>query len=107
MAKKTRKVTVTIPEDVASTLEQWREDGRIKSVSEYVTDQLQAGMDRAASLRAVETVHGGASGPKRPPLEFINRGRALQGLPPLTEDQADAISTQAWATAPESRSGAA
>ncbi|QIS13660.1 hypothetical protein [Nocardia arthritidis] len=107
MAKKTRKVTVTIPEDVAATLEQWREDGRIKSVSEYVTNQLQAGMNRAASLRAVETVHGGTNGPKRPPLEFINRGRALQGLPPLTEAQADAISAQAWATEPGSRSGAA
>ncbi|WP_433716885.1 hypothetical protein ACQP2U_43720 (plasmid) [Nocardia sp. CA-084685] len=107
MAKKTRKITVSVPETVASTLEQWRADGRITSVSEYVSDQVQAGMDRDASLRAVETVHGGAAGPKRPPLEIINHGRALQGLTPLTEAQADTISAQAWATAPETRSGAA
>lgn len=103
---KTRKVTVTVPEDIATTLEQWRETGRISSVSEYVTRQVQAGMDRAASLRAVETVHGGAAGPKRPPLEFINRGRALQGLAPLSEAEADAISAEAWSTAP-GRTGAA
>uniref|UniRef100_UPI003F495937 hypothetical protein n=1 Tax=Nocardia suismassiliense TaxID=2077092 RepID=UPI003F495937 len=102
----TRKVTVTIPESVAATLEQWRAAGQITSVSEYVTRQLQAGMDRAASLRAAESVHGGQSGPKRPPLEFINRGRQLQGLAPLTEAEAEAISAEAWATAP-GRSGAA
>ncbi|MFI9504130.1 hypothetical protein [Nocardia sp. NPDC052566] len=103
---KTRKVTVTVPEDVAATLEQWRAAGRIKSVSEYVASQVQAGMDRATSLRMAETVHGGAAGPKRPPLDAINRGRALQGLPPLTEAEADAISAEAWATAP-GHSGAA
>lgn len=104
---KTRKVTVTVPEELVATLEQWREAGRIKSVSEYITSQVQAGMDRAASIRTVEAAYGGAAGPKRPPLEFINRGRKLQGLEPLTEAQADAISAAAWSTASGSHTGAA
>jgi Arc/MetJ-type ribon-helix-helix transcriptional regulator len=104
---KTRKVTVTVPEDIAATLEQWRDAGRISSVSEYVTAQVQAGMQRAAMLRSIETVYGGAAGPARPPLAAINRSRRLLGLPELTPEQAEAVSAEAWATEPGAAPGAA
>ncbi len=107
MANKTRKVTVTVPEDIAATLEKWRDTGRIKSVSQYITSQVQAGMDRATGLRAIESAYGGPDGPKRPPLNEINRARRLLELPPLTEAEADAISAEAWATAAGSHTGAA
>jgi len=92
---KTRKITVTVPEDTAATLEQWREAGRISSVSEYVSTQIQAGMQRAATIRSIETVMGG-----RPELALINRARRTLGLPPMTEAEADAASAEAWATEP-------
>lgn len=98
MAKKTRKITITVPEEIAVTLEAWRESGAIASVSEYATRQLRVAMARAGAIRLSETVYGGAGGPKRPPLDAINAGRALQGLAPLTEQQADAVSAEAWAT---------
>jgi Arc/MetJ-type ribon-helix-helix transcriptional regulator len=104
---KTRKVTVTVPEDVAATLEKWRDTGRISSVSEYVTAQVQAGMARAAALRRIETVYGGEAGPARPPLEAINRARRLLELPELALDQAAAVSAEAWATEPGAAPGAA
>jgi len=102
MAKKTRKVTVTVPEDMAATLEQWRDAGRIPSVSEYVTSQVKAGMDRAESLRRIETIIGGPDSPRRPDLEHINRVQALLGLPPLTEADADAVSAEVWGTGAQS-----
>lgn len=75
-------MTVTVPEEMAATLESWREDGRIESVSQFVTESVQQRMDRAESLAAIERVYGG-----RPPLEMVNQGRAMLGLPPLTDDE--------------------
>ncbi|CAM2974801.1 hypothetical protein SKPI104516_12635 [Skermania piniformis] len=100
-------MTVTVPEDIAATLEQWRDSGRIKSVSQYITSQILAGMNRAAALRTVESACGGADEPKRPPLDEINRARRLLELPPFTEAEAEAISAEAWATPTAARTGVA
>ncbi|MEV6428063.1 MULTISPECIES: hypothetical protein [unclassified Nocardia] len=80
--RKTRKVTVTVPEEIAVTLDKWREGGRIESVSQFVAESVRQRMDRAQSVATIERVYGG-----KPPLEMINHGRALLGLPPLTEDE--------------------
>ncbi|WP_194833343.1 ribbon-helix-helix domain-containing protein [Nocardia sp. XZ_19_369] len=80
---KTRKVTVTLPEELVATLESWRASGRIESVSAFVSEAVQGRISRAQSLAKLEQVLGG-----RPPLDLINRARAVQGLPPLSEEEA-------------------
>lgn len=80
----TRKVTITVPEDVAATLDGWKADGRIESVSAFVAETVRARIDRAQSLAKIEEISGG-----RPPLELINRARAMQGLPPLPDDKSE------------------
>ncbi|MBF6302298.1 hypothetical protein IU459_32865 [Nocardia amamiensis] len=80
--RQTRKVTVTVPEEVAATLDNWRDGGTIESVSAFVAESIQAAVDRQKSLATIESVYGG-----RPPLEMINRGRELLGLPPLSSDE--------------------
>ncbi|GAB2633017.1 hypothetical protein ACWDYH_33295 [Nocardia goodfellowii] len=87
--RKTRKVTITLPEEIAATLDLWRARGQISSVSAYVADSVKARMDRAEldrveALAKVEEVIGGP-----PPLEMINRARAMQGLPPLSQKEFD------------------
>ncbi|RDI68630.1 hypothetical protein [Nocardia pseudobrasiliensis] len=42
MEKKTRNVTVSLPEDVAATLESWCESGRIASIGEYLSSRVRA-----------------------------------------------------------------
>ncbi|PXX70936.1 ribbon-helix-helix CopG family protein [Nocardia tenerifensis] len=81
--QKTRKVTVTLPEELLAMLENWRADGRIESVSAFVAEAVQARVDHTQSLAKLEQVLGG-----RPPLDLINRARAAQGLPPLSEEEA-------------------
>ncbi|GAA5050263.1 ribbon-helix-helix domain-containing protein [Nocardia callitridis] len=83
-APRTRKVTVTLPEDVVATLEAWRAEGRIESVSAFVSDSVRSRIGTAESLAKIEEVFGG-----RPPLDLINRARAAQGLPPLPEEGTD------------------
>ncbi|MEV0294454.1 hypothetical protein [Nocardia sp. NPDC050710] len=80
--RRTRKVTITVPEEIADTLDQWRDGGRITSVSAFVSESVQARMDRERSLATIEAVYGG-----RPPLDMINHGRELLGLPPLPADE--------------------
>ncbi|WP_141717468.1 hypothetical protein [Nocardia altamirensis] len=80
---KTRKVTVTLPEDLVATLEAWRDSGRIESVAAFVAESVCARVGDAQSLAKLEEVFGG-----RPPLDLINRARAAQGLPPLSEEEA-------------------
>ncbi|AFU03153.1 hypothetical protein [Nocardia brasiliensis] len=82
-AHRTRKVTVTLPEELVSTLERWRAEGRIESVAAFVAESVFARLGTAESLAKLEEVFGG-----RPPLELINRARAIQGLPPLSEEEA-------------------
>ncbi|MGY2062386.1 hypothetical protein ACW9HQ_46535, partial [Nocardia gipuzkoensis] len=77
--RRTRKVTVTVPEEVAATLDSWRDGGRIESVSAFVAESVQARLDRERSMAAIESVYGG-----RPPLDMVNHGRRLLGLPPLS-----------------------
>jgi Arc/MetJ-type ribon-helix-helix transcriptional regulator len=79
--KKTRKVTVTVPEEVAETLDQWAKSGQIESVSRYVSDSILRRMNREEALATWEGVIGG-----RPPAEMIDRARAARGLPPLAAD---------------------
>ncbi|WP_433654048.1 ribbon-helix-helix domain-containing protein [Nocardia sp. CA-128927] len=81
--QKTRKVTVTLPDELLATLEAWRAGGRIESVSAFVSEAVQSRINRAQSLAKLEQVLGG-----RPPLDLINRARAAQGLPPLSEEEA-------------------
>ncbi|MBF6065443.1 hypothetical protein IU500_34490 [Nocardia terpenica] len=78
--RKTRKVTVTVPTEVADTLDSWAKSGAIESVSGYVADAVQRRMNRAESLAKLEKALGG-----RPPLELINRARAARGLPPYSD----------------------
>jgi Arc/MetJ-type ribon-helix-helix transcriptional regulator len=80
--RKTRKVTVTVPEEIAVTLDKWRAGGKIESVSQFVSESIRQRMDRTQSVATIERVYGG-----RPPLEMVNRGRELLGLAPLTEDE--------------------
>jgi len=75
--KKTRKVTVTVPEEVAETLDQWAKSGQIESVSRYVSDSVQRRIRREEAISAWENVIGG-----RPPADLIDRARAARGLPP-------------------------
>ncbi|MEU4342002.1 ribbon-helix-helix domain-containing protein [Nocardia sp. NPDC023852] len=80
---RTRKVTVTLPEDIVAILERWRAAGNIDSVSAFVAASVRAGINQSESLAKLEEVFGG-----RPPLDLINRARAAQGLPPLSEEEA-------------------
>ncbi len=73
---------LTVPEEVAVTLDTWRDGGTIESVSAFVAESIQAAVDRRKSLATIECVYGG-----RPPPEMINRGRELLGLPPLSSDE--------------------
>ncbi|WP_405163961.1 ribbon-helix-helix domain-containing protein [Nocardia sp. NBC_01499] len=82
-AHRTRKVTVTLPEELVTTLERWRAEGRIESLSAFVSESVLARLNTAESLAKLEEVFGG-----RPPLDLINRARATQGLPPLSEEDA-------------------
>ncbi|MFF0633061.1 hypothetical protein ACFYTS_11215 [Nocardia sp. NPDC004151] len=80
--RRTRKITVTMPEDIAATLDDWRSSGRIASISAFVAESVKARVDRADSLARLENALGG-----RPPLDLINRARAVQGLPPISDDE--------------------
>ncbi|WP_306361753.1 hypothetical protein [Nocardia sp. CC227C] len=80
--RRTRKITVTMPEEIATTLDDWRRSGRIESVSAFVAESVKARVDRAQSLARIEEVFGG-----RPPLDLINKARAVQGLPPLSDEE--------------------
>lgn len=71
---------MTVPVDVADTLDSWAKMGVIDSVSGYVADAVKRRMNRAESLARLEQVFGG-----RPPLELINRARAARGLPPYRD----------------------
>lgn len=72
-----------MPEEIAATLDDWRDSGRIESVSAFVAESVRVRVNRAESLARLETVFGG-----RPPLDLINRARAVQGLPPLSDEEA-------------------
>lgn len=71
-----------MPEEIAKTLDRWRRSGRIDSVSAFVTESVKVRIDRAESLARIEEVFGG-----RPPLDLINKARAVQGLPPLSDEE--------------------
>ncbi len=73
-----------MPEEVATTLDRWRGSGRIESVSAFVAESVRARVDRTESLARIEEVFGG-----RPPLDMINKARAVRGLPPLSDEEAD------------------
>jgi Arc/MetJ-type ribon-helix-helix transcriptional regulator len=55
---KTKKVTVTVPKDVAATLEGWTKSGNIASVSAYVSESVQQRMSRDTSLQKLEAAFG-------------------------------------------------
>lgn len=90
--RRTRKITVTMPEEIATTLDLWRRSGRIESVSAFVAESVKARVDRTESLARIEEIFGG-----RPPLDLINKARAVQGLPPLSESDEEATGDHAGA----------
>jgi len=83
VAKKTRTVKLTVPEEVAATLEHWTETGVIESPSQFVADAVARRSSREESLTRWEQAIGG-----HPLAELIDRVRASHGLPPRTNDSA-------------------
>ncbi|MFI5778577.1 hypothetical protein [Nocardia sp. NPDC051570] len=75
---KTRKVTVTVPEQVADTLSKWAESGDIDSVSAYVAESVQQRMNRDESLRRLAAAFGGP-----PPAEMVADVLRKLGRPDL------------------------
>ncbi|NNH69034.1 hypothetical protein HLB23_03960 [Nocardia uniformis] len=76
--RKTRKVTITVAEEVADRLTQWARDGEIDSVSRYVAEAVEQRMRSDEAIAVWENAIGG-----RPSVELINRARAARGLAPL------------------------
>ncbi|QIS02708.1 hypothetical protein F5X71_10580 [Nocardia brasiliensis] len=74
---------MTVPEDVAATLDQWVQTGVIESVSQFVADTVTRRASRTESLTRWEKAIGG-----RPSAELIDRVRASHGLPPRIDDSA-------------------
>lgn len=83
MAKKTRTVKLTVPEEVAATLDRWMEAGVIESPSQFVADVVARRSSREESLGRWESATGG-----RPSAELIDQVRASHGLPPRANDPA-------------------
>ncbi|MBO0853935.1 MAG: hypothetical protein J2P18_09215 [Nocardia sp.] len=86
----TKKVTISVPKDAVSTLEQWKACGRIENLSAYVSAALRDRMDRDSAQDAIERTFGGV-----PPLDLVNQARAVQGLPPLSSEDLDSPSAGA------------
>jgi Arc/MetJ-type ribon-helix-helix transcriptional regulator len=75
----TKRVTVSLPEEVAAQLERAVAAGDAKSVSAYVADALQAQQARRRAFTALETLYGGPPTP-----EALAEARTAMGLPPKT-----------------------
>ncbi|MTL13844.1 hypothetical protein GL307_20405 [Nocardia seriolae] len=67
--RRTRKITVTMPEDIAATLDDWRSTGRIASISSFVAESVKARVDRAESLARLENA------PRWPPTAGPDQSR--------------------------------
>jgi antitoxin ParD1/3/4 len=73
----TKRVTVSLPEEIAAEAEAAVEAGDAKSVSAYVAGALQAQQARRQAFAALEKLYGG-----RPSAEALAEARRVLGLPP-------------------------
>jgi Arc/MetJ-type ribon-helix-helix transcriptional regulator len=73
----TRRVTVSLPEEIAAEAERAVEAGDAKSVSAYVAVALQAQQARKRAFAALEKLYGGQPSP-----EALAEARRAMGLPP-------------------------
>jgi Arc/MetJ-type ribon-helix-helix transcriptional regulator len=74
-----KRITVSIPEELAAEAERAVAAGDAKSVSAYVAAALQAQQDRRQAFSALEKLYGG-----RPSEEALAEVRRAMGLPPRT-----------------------
>ena len=72
-----RRVTVSLPEELAAAAERAVAAGDAKSVSAYVAGALQAQQARRQAFAALEKLYGG-----RPTDEALAEARRALGLPP-------------------------
>jgi antitoxin ParD1/3/4 len=75
----TKRVTISLPEEVAAEAERAVQAGDAKSVSAYVAGALQAQQVRRLAFAALERLYGGP-----PPPEALAEARRAMGLPPQT-----------------------
>jgi antitoxin ParD1/3/4 len=65
---KTKKVTITVPSEVADALTEWADTGRIRSVSAFVAESVQQRMERETSLAKLKQAFGAP-----PPTDLVDR----------------------------------
>jgi len=81
----TKRVTVSLPEEVAAEAERAVQAGDAKSLSAYVAVALQAQQARRRAFAALEKLYGG-----RPSPEALAEARRAMGLSPRTQARAQA-----------------
>lgn len=72
-----RKLTISLPEELAEEAKQAVAAGEAPSVSAYVAGALQAQLTRREAFGALERLYGG-----RPSAEALAEARRGMGLPP-------------------------
>ena len=75
----TKKLTISLPDELAAEAERAVSAGDAKSVSAYVAGALQAQEARRRAFGRLEQFYGG-----RPPEEALAEARRVMGLPPRT-----------------------
>ena len=73
----TRKLTISLPDQLAEEAERAVAAGDAKSVSAYVAGALQAQEARRRAFGQLEELYGG-----RPSAEALAEARRVMGLPP-------------------------
>jgi Arc/MetJ-type ribon-helix-helix transcriptional regulator len=73
----TRKLTISLPDELAEEAERAVATGDAKSVSAYVAGALQAQEARRRAFEQLEELYGG-----RPSEEALAEARRVMGLPP-------------------------
>jgi len=73
----TKKLTISLPDELAAEAERAVAAGDAKSVSAYVASALQAQEARRRAFGRLEQLYGG-----RPSPEALAEARRVMGLPP-------------------------
>lgn len=73
----TKKLTISLPDELAKEAERAVAAGDVKSVSAYVASALQAQEARRRAFGQLEDLYGG-----RPAEEALAEARRVMGLPP-------------------------